>query len=293
MLLSHFLTSIACLLALVNGSTTPSSDVALSRQGLSSTRDVIINFVDTPVWTTKDIALSPLSIDAGVPDTQVVLAVIASNVALAGGLCAIGVIPACITGAAIAALTNFYLVYATMGTSNGPARRDIAGITANIHDLWLPSESSSTVFKLKTNTIDGVWTPIGNTTINGLYHEVHFRQLGSMLGVKAIQSAAGAKNRRDDAADDGGYVAAYFWEDNNQQAWNDWNGAQVEPIGDEIGDFISSNNGQVVCANIIDQDGPMNAGVMTMDDYNDEYGLTQSQWASALSICLAGDPSVP
>ena len=75
--------------------------------------------------------------------------------------------------------------------------------------------------------------------------------------------------------------------------WNDWLGAQVQPAGQEIADFVVSNNGQVVCADIIDQDGPVDAGVMTVDDNNDEYGLTQSQWASALAICLAGDPSVP
>lgn len=75
--------------------------------------------------------------------------------------------------------------------------------------------------------------------------------------------------------------------------WNDWNNAQVQPIGEEVGDWIASVNGQVTCVDIIDQDGPMDAGVMTVDDNNDEYGLIQSQWSSALAICLAGDPSVP
>ncbi|KAH6703205.1 hypothetical protein BKA61DRAFT_581778 [Leptodontidium sp. MPI-SDFR-AT-0119] len=219
MLLPHFLASIASLLALVNGPATPSSDVAVIPRKSTSVRGLTTDLVGPPLWTTKNIAPSPLGIDAGAPNTQVVLAVITSNTALAGGLCVIGVIPACIVGAAVAAITNFYLVYAALGVTDSPVRRDIAGVTPNIHELWLPSESSSTLSKLKANATDGVWTSIGNTTVNGIFHEVHFRQLGPMLGVKVIQSTAGAKDRRDDTDDDGGYVAAYFWEDNNQQAF--------------------------------------------------------------------------
>lgn len=40
-----------------------------------------------------------------------------------------------------------------------------------------------------------------------------------MIGVRAVQSTAGTKYKRDDIDDDGGFVADYFWEDNNQQAF--------------------------------------------------------------------------
>lgn len=190
----------------------------LSRE-VQLTRGVTTIFDTTPTWTTKDIAVRPVSdVDAATPNTSVVLAVIASNTALAGGICALGIVAACITLAVVAVLTNFYLIYATIGTSDSPVRRDVSEITAQVHEFWKPTESISTLAKLKANTNEGVWVSIGNTTINGTFHDVHFQQLGSMLGVKAIQSTTGMKERRDDADDEGGFVAAYFWEDNNQQA---------------------------------------------------------------------------
>lgn len=57
-----------------------------------------------------------------------------------------------------------------------------------------------------------------------------------------------------------------------------------------IADYMLSENGQVVCANILDQDGPVNIGVMTLDDTgNEEFGLTQEQWEIYLGFCAVED----
>jgi hypothetical protein len=76
-------------------------------------------------------------------------------------------------------------------------------------------------------------------------------------------------------------------------SWDDWDGAQIPGISQIIGDYMYDNAAEISCADIIDQDGPMDAGVMTIDDNDTEIGLTQEQWSDFLAYCLAGDPSVP
>lgn len=67
----------------------------------------------------------------------------------------------------------------------------------------------------------------------------------------------------------------------------------MEPIAQIIADYIYEHDSDIICADIIDQDGPMDVGVFTTGLNNDELGLTQSEWTSAMDICLAGLPSIP
>lgn len=56
---------------------------------------------------------------------------------------------------------------------------------------------------------------------------------------------------------------------------------------------MQGNQGQIVCADLLDQDGAVNTGIVTLDNGNDELGLTDSQYSSWLDYCLKGDPNTP
>lgn len=45
----------------------------------------------------------------------------------------------------------------------------------------------------------------------------------------------------------------------------------------------------IACADIIDQDGPVDVGIMTLADNDSELGLIQSQWDSGMKICKNGE----
>jgi hypothetical protein len=212
---------LGCLVLIAQCSPTsiPSHYSLVTKDFLSqrSSPAVDVGALGPPQWQTID------ATDAGAPNTQVVMAVIASNTAIVGGLCAIGVVPACITGAILAVLTNFYLVYATTGTTDSPNKRAAEGYNGSaipmIDAAWAADESCSILCKLKSGAAQNEWIAIGNTTVNGVFHDVLFQHSGNQMGIKAIQRFPGSSlGKRDDIDDDGGYVAAYFWEDNNQQA---------------------------------------------------------------------------
>lgn len=67
----------------------------------------------------------------------------------------------------------------------------------------------------------------------------------------------------------------------------------MEPIAQIVADYIVEKDSDIICADIIDQDGPMDVGVFTTGLNNDELGLSPSEWTSAMNICLAGLPSTP
>lgn len=135
-MLFQLLASFSSLLNCVSGLATHSSDIAPISRDVISARDMNVDFARAPVWTIKDLDLSISAIRAGAPNTQVAMAVIASNTIIAGVLCTIDLVGACIAGAAIAVITNFYLVYDILGNTDSPVRCIVAGISANIHDLW-------------------------------------------------------------------------------------------------------------------------------------------------------------
>lgn len=149
------------------------------------------------------------------------MALISSNTAIVAAACTFGGPAACIVGIVGACLTNFYLAYkSTAGADSGsPFRRHLEGVEANIHELFLPAGSVTLLDKLKANIVEGQWASIGNTTVNGRYHDIHFHRQGSTFGIKAIQSNSVVTHKRDDSDDESGFVGTYFWEDNNQQAY--------------------------------------------------------------------------
>lgn len=60
-----------------------------------------------------------------------------------------------------------------------------------------------------------------------------------------------------------------------------------------IKNYMQSNDADMICSDLLDQNGAVNAGVMTVDYGNQEIGLTDAQYGELMAYCLKGDPNVP
>lgn len=76
-------------------------------------------------------------------------------------------------------------------------------------------------------------------------------------------------------------------------SWNDFDRSGISAISNDIGAYFYESNAPIICADILDQDGAVNAGIMTIDNNNDELALVGDSYDEALAYCLAGDPNVP
>lgn len=204
----------------VQGTPLPTGDDAVVTTPASITTDMVpynwaILDVSIPSSDEKEMMI------AAQPKTSVVLAVITANSGIAVAACQSG-IPWVCAGVAIAVvLGNFLTLFIS---SSGPSdasnvKRDVLYPTIGVvQDAWQPTTSCSTHCQLKAGAAHGVWTPFASTTVDGVHHDLHFRQNGTLMGIRAV-SRSTASMKRDENDDDGGIVAAYFWEDNNQQAY--------------------------------------------------------------------------
>ncbi|KAL1967133.1 hypothetical protein VTN77DRAFT_3424 [Rasamsonia byssochlamydoides] len=256
-----------CLVGLAQSTAIPAADVAIISHDVTilPTTDVVAHN-----WTKVDVAFGPDSI----PQTAVALAVLFTNAQIASYACAAGPI-VCGIVAMSAVLVSFFTLFRASsgpaGTPNPVRRFDT--ITSAIHEAWLPTESCSTLCQLKAGAPHGTWTSIGKET---------------------PRPKSGATTKRDDDDDDDGIVATYFWEDDNEQAFDDFDQSQIQGIATDIADYMFDNDANVVCANLLDQDGAVNVGVMTIDNNNnDELGIIDAAYTDSMAYCLAGDPNVP
>ncbi|KAF4624542.1 hypothetical protein G7Y89_g13628 [Cudoniella acicularis] len=158
--------------------------------------------------------------------------------------------------------------------------------------------NSKLQFSLPTQagTVEGTWTSFANMTLNdGTVHDVHFSRSGTILGIKAINHVyrTSASTKRQEYDDDDGTVGAYFWEDTNDQAWSDWQSTGIQADANVIRPYVYNNTAEIMCANLEDQDGAINAGVMTWGLNNDLVEQIPADLADTLAYCLAGDPDTP
>ncbi|KAJ5570824.1 hypothetical protein N7535_004484 [Penicillium sp. DV-2018c] len=278
----------------VQGNPLPTADDAVVTHTTVTTADIV------PYnWTTVDVAIPSSNgkemTVAAQPQTSVVLAVIAANSGIAVAACSTGVPWVCAGTAIAVVIMNFITLFIP---SSGPSdasntKRDMLySLIGAVHDAWQPTESCSTHCQLKARAAHGVWTHFASATVDGVHHDLHFRQNGTLNGLRAVPRPT-TSMKRDDVDDEGGIVAAYFWEDNNQQAFNDFDQSSVGGIAETIDDYMQSNDADIVCSDLLDQDGAVNAGVMTVESGNEELGLTDDQYSEMLAYCLQGDPNVP
>ncbi|OBT59516.1 hypothetical protein VE04_00556 [Pseudogymnoascus sp. 24MN13] len=95
----------------------------------------------------------------------------------------------------------------------------------------------------------------------------------------------------DDTANNNGFIIAYYWEDNsNEYDWSNWHQVDDDvPVANSIASFIVSSDSALICADLEDSDGAINAGVMGTDNDNQEDVYTDTYLQQTLDFCAAGD----
>ncbi len=213
------LPSIAGLLGGINATVLPASEVVAVSRGLDlSSHDMHRNLTKFEVQVSQtDMQFSTV---LGILSTV-------NNIALLG--CSVTlrlwtpIIPAAILGAAI--FCGLAAVLAVVSTAlqlkfdsyNPNQGRSVQEALVNIHAEYLPTKSCNTLCRVRSAVDSENWRSIGNTTANGVFHDIHFLHNAGALGIRAIPRSTGAK-KRDDTEDVNGLVAAYFWKDKNKSA---------------------------------------------------------------------------
>ncbi|OBT95710.1 hypothetical protein VE01_06490 [Pseudogymnoascus verrucosus] len=133
-------------------------------------------------------------------------------------------------------------------------------------------------------------------TTNGTLHNIHYRRSGGMHGVRAVPDTSSNTDvlrarQSDDTANNNGFIIAYYWEDNsNEYDWSNWDQVHDDvPVANSIARFIVSSDSALICADLEDSDGAINAGVMGTDNDNQGDVYTDTYLQQALDFCAAGD----
>lgn len=116
-------------------------------------------------------------------------------------------------------LISFFALFRASSGPPGTANpvQSIEAPAMLIHTTFLPTAACDTVCQLRANSAHATWTSVGNVTVDGVVHNLHFSHNGKILGLRSVQGVSG-NSKRDDVDDDGGVVAAYFWENDSQTA---------------------------------------------------------------------------
>ena len=100
-----------------------------------------------------------------------------------------------------------YSVYLLDGGQGAvtPARRSpSSNHHLQVHSDWEPLENCTTKCMLLEHTPQHTWTPVGNGTYNGIYHELHFMHTDNFMAHRAVQGVF-------EPVDDNATLAARAW----------------------------------------------------------------------------------
>lgn len=188
--------------------------------------DGVVELLNKTVYhipTLSALSLGPDVTEQVVSDV-VAVAVIGVFGKIAGQVCEAGIVTLqpwyC---AAVVATACLAFLMATFGQKSGNTdKRFIAEISTDIHQPWLAQPGCDTKCRLDAEFPDDQWLSVGNTTVQGVLHDLHHWRSGTLRGVRAYAiNTTTALDTRQEAADAysyGGYVAAYYWDDGNQAA---------------------------------------------------------------------------
>lgn len=104
--------------------------------------------------------------------------------------------------------------------------------------------------------------------MNGVYHDLHYRRVGNIQGIRAVQFGTITVKRRQeqDAQDynDGGMMTDYFFIDENETAYDSFDSysSQISSFADDAVDAMEQAGTIIECVNFEDSDGLLNGGLL-------------------------------
>ena len=166
----------------------------------------------------------------------------------------------------------------------GSGKRDVSSNVWNT--IYLPTAEQSAVQQLHTLEPEGDWRSIGNATIDGIFHDLHYRRNGSVAGLRAMQYPShGLSTRSED--DFGGVVVDYHWNDANRAAYDDFGSNQgyIDGTAQLWAQELQNLDANVECASWYDDAGLLNSGVLTVGWNDQPWQFADGEPAGYLQTC--------
>ena len=189
---------------------------------------------------------------------------------------------ACVTTAVIAVIGVFFLAYKTSGKREWE------------HVFMLdypPMAGVSTRFRLENEAPEGDWRLIGNATVHGVFHAIHYKRNGTLNGLRSIQfgSVKSASKRAED--NDGGVVVDYNWNSISETAYDSFDSTQtlVDDFSNDIVGDMQAANGIQSCADFEDSDGVLDSGLVSIGWNNVPFQFADGQLEGQLDECAGDD----
>ncbi|KAI1420683.1 hypothetical protein F5Y12DRAFT_105966 [Xylaria sp. FL1777] len=288
-------------------SSSPTSSALVFRPDvseLSPSNWTMYSYRSTTDLTTAHLVPGTHQLAPSIPKTAVVLAVLYTNVKIVETVCAASIaiggplgLAVCAGTAILALIISFFAIFRP--SSGRAGLTEVASLVRRIdetprmliHRDFSETDDCDKICQFKANMPHKTWTTIGNITVDGMDHDVHFSHNGRALGIRTMKSPVAGNSKRDDPVHD--VVATYYWDDQNERAFNDFDVTQMDSIVEDIGNYYQSSNGAIVCADLVDQDGAVNVGMMSIDANDAQVALEGDQYDAGMAYCLAGDPNVP
>ncbi|KAH9947050.1 hypothetical protein B0H21DRAFT_883369 [Amylocystis lapponica] len=171
------------------------------------------------------------------------------------------------------------------------SRRDLDGPLIDVNTEYPAISGCGTACRLKFEAEEGPWRSIGNVTVNGIFHDLHYQRNGSFSGLRSIQHGPvdqmskrqGLHNGEDN--NDGGMVVDYYFVDENESAYDSFGPTStlIQSFADDAIDSMQSSNTVIECADFEDSDGLLNGGLLTVGWNGQAYKLDQPGESQALT----------
>ena len=215
--------------------------------------------------------------DTNAPKVAIAVAAIGASAHITKAVCKSGTVAGCVAAGVTALLGNFFLAFKAFG------KRDST-------DHWIldyPSLTGySTIHQLHDNEPEGGWRLIGNATVQGLFHDLHYYRNGSIAGLRALPYKTNGLSKRLEK-DYGGVVVDYHWNDGNHVAYDHFgnNPGYIDGTANLWSQQLENIDQNIECASWYDDAGLLNSGVLTVGWHDKPWQFAPGQPAGYLANC--------
>lgn len=229
------------------------------------------------IHPSEDRVLIPLASDT------VKIAAFSTAAAITATVCKTPGVPpiACIGFGAVTVIGAFFAAFSPSG------RREFDDVIFNTD--YEPVLGCGLRCRLHIEAPEGDWRVIGNSTVHGVFHSLHYRRQGSISGFRSIEhgpiSNIGVVSRAEGG--EGGVVVDYNWRSLNQQAYNSFHStsSQIQGFGSTITSAFWNANSIEGCVDFNDSDGRLDTGVFTVGWNGRAFQWQDGQMGGTLNQC--------
>ncbi|KAH9947036.1 hypothetical protein B0H21DRAFT_708759 [Amylocystis lapponica] len=288
---STVLTGTAVVLAgsLLVAATPVTTDLVVARaptRSIISTTRYIYDRNGTKIATVKDGVVSgdvDLATLEPLLNPEIVTKAFDAAVSITQAVCTNGGAIACGVVGAIAVFGVFFTAWYS--------RRDLDGPLIDINTEYPAISGCGTTCRLKFEAEEGPWRSIGNVTVNGIFHDLHYQRNGSFSGLRSIQHGpVDQMNKRQsfhngEDNNDGGMVVDYYFVDESEKAYDSFHSTStlIRDFADDAIGSMKTSNTVIECADFGDSDGLLNGGLLTVGWNGQAYQIDEPGESEAIT----------